>query len=523
MTDITKAESTEALAVPTTRELGQTRIITSSNYIQDMARAELKMPKRLSTFDCMVEDAAVFNSIDITNLLVMNSMSAGEFVPKKTNSSRIAADFLNYSIRNMHYCTWLEMLTSAVSDLQYGFSLFNIVLKKQTQGEFKGSLTIGKLSPRDQKSVHGWLWDSNFRELKGFVQKPPLSKMQGANLPPFFGGIGALAEGKFYKEKYPIIKTEQTLHFRHNARNNNPQGDSPLMHCYNAYQEKKLVEKYEVVGVSKDLGGALVLRVPTELIERASEPTKFPLEAEEYKQLQIDAGKLHSGENSFIVLTSEYDSVSNKPLYDVTFQGIEGGGKQYNTSDIIDQKRKAIYNTFGTGFLLLGQDSVGSYALSDNSTSIHGYYVERIINQKVDVINTQLVPRLLAANGVFLDYKNMPEFKAKDPQKFDLDVMSKFIQRAGSVGKLTKEALEYLYKKADLPLEGLENLSFDDPKTSRSGESLGTSGTGDTQSGGSSSEVNSENAIKNLIIDHETEDQITLVDTETGETTIVDR
>ena len=523
MVDINKAESTSTLAVPNTSEIGQARIITSSRFIEDLRRQELRfLPTRLKTYDCMIEDDAVFNSIDVTNLFVINALSPGSFVPTKSNSSRIAADFLNYNIRNMTFGTWLEFLTNAVSDLQYGFSLFNIVLERRTHGEFKGSLVLKKLSPRDQKSVHGWLWDKNFRELKGFVQKPSLARLRGRSL-PFFGGINELVTGRFFKNEYPVIKTHQMLHFKHNAKNNNPQGDSPLAHCYQAYCEKKLVEKYEVVGVSKDLGGALILRVPSELIERAQRPDQYPLEAEEYKQLQLDAGKLHSGENSYIVLTSEVDSVSGEPLYDIKFQGIEGGGKQYNTSDIINQKRKSIYNTFGTGFLLLGQESVGSYSLSTSATSTHGYYVERIINQKIDVLNNQLAPRLLAANNIFLSYKDMPEFKAKDPQNFDLDVMSKFVQRLGSVNKLTEEALTYFYDKAGLPLEGIGDLNFDDSGDSRAGESKGTSGTGSTQSGGASSEVNSENATKNLIIDYEDESQITVIDTTTDKTFVIDK
>jgi hypothetical protein len=301
------------------------------------------------------------------------------------------------------------------------------------------------------------------------------------------------------------------LHFRHNPTNNNPQGDSPLTHVYDAWLEKKLVERYEVVGVSKDLGGAVVLRVPSELIDRANDPATYPNEAAEYSQLQKDAGALHAGESSYIVLTSDVDEVTKTPLFDFELKGIDGGGKQYNTSDIIDQKRKSIYNMFGTGFLLLGQSGHGSNALSSNQMTTHDYYVNRSVMWKTDVINNQLAPRLLAINNISLDWKDMPVFKAADPSKPDLDVISKVIQRAKSVGGMTPQALEALYKDAGWPTEGIEDLTFDDGDTARGGESGGTSGTGSSQ-GGKTGGSNTNNSVsKQLVVDGDK-----LVDTITG-------
>lgn len=188
-------------------------------------------------------------------------------------------------------------------------------------------------------------------------------------------------------------------------------------------------------------------------------------------------------------------------------------GKQYKTSEIIDQKRKSIYNTFGAGFLLLGQDSHGSYGLSTSATSTHGYYVERNILQKVDVINSQLAPRLLAVNNIFLDWKDMPQFVAADPNEFSADEAGKFIQRVASVGKLTPQVLEWILNKMNAPLEGIEDLDFTDKGQSRAGESQGSSGTGNTQDGGVASTVNTENGgtVKSLVVDGDY-----IVDSETG-------
>jgi hypothetical protein len=87
----------------------------------------------------------------------------------------------------------------------------------------------------------------------------------------------------------------------------------------------------------------------------------------------------------------------------------------------------------------------------------------------------------------------MPTFVAADPTEYSHDELSKVTQRMKSVGGLTPAALEYLYKKAKIPTEGIEDLTFDDGDTSRGGESQGSSGTGNTQAGGYNSATNVEN------------------------------
>jgi hypothetical protein len=519
MADLEKAESSSAVVTRPFTEVGQPQILTSTRYIRDQRKTDLVMPNSLCSFDKMVEDDAVANSIDVTNILVTTAMNNGQCVsPSGSAPSKLATDFLNYNIRNLTSGTWLESMNNAATDLQYGFALQNIVVEIRRTGQFAGMKVLKKLSPRDQKSVYGWVWDKNIRDLKGFVQKPNRVQLREPRASEFQNGIllSNISNG-FLRPRYPFISTQQTLWFRHNPTNNSPQGDSPLNHIYDAWLEKKLVERYEVVGVSKDLGGAVVLRVPSEMIERANDPTTYPAEASEYKQLQKDAAALHAGESSFIVMVSDVDEVTKVPLFDFELKGIEGGGKQYNTSDIIDQKRKSIYNMFGTGFLLTGQSGHGSNALSSNQMTTHDYYVNRSVMWKEDVINNQLIPRLLAINNIRLDWKDTPVFKAADPSKPDLDVISKVIQRAKSVGGITPEALEKLYKDAGWPTEGIEDLSFDDGDKSRGGESGGTSGTGSSQ-GGKSGGSNTNNSVtKQLIVDGDK-----LIDTLTGKVVNID-
>lgn len=205
-------------------------------------------------------------------------------------------------------------------------------------------------------------------------------------------------------------------------------------------------------------------------------------------------------------------------------KGIQGQGTQYNTENIVNQKRKSIYNVFGTGFLLLGQNGHGSNALAGSQMTTHDYFIQRCVDWKVDVLNHQLAPRLLAVNDVYLDDKDMPEYMPADPSKPDWDTLSKVLMRAGSQELLTNKAIENLYIAAGWDTEGLEEHleKREEMKIeSHAGDSNGSSGTGNTQDGGANSSTNNEN--KSFVVDHEDENQIVAVDRATGEPIFIDK
>ena len=504
---IQKAETVgkKALRYNTQREKGQPRIVTSSHYIQDIKESDLVMPRRLCTFDNMLQDPAIYNAVDVTKLHMLRALSGGEFRGKKgSKASEEYADYLNYCIRNMSYGTWMEAMNDACTSIQYGFSILSITTERRNYGEYKGQVALKRLAPRNQHSIYGWVWDKNYRYLKGVVQKPMLLADREPQESNYLGGITALSGAKYYGSKYPYLKDDSLLIFSYDKTNNNPQGNSPLVACYTPWREKQLIERYEVVGVSKDLGGALVIRVPRELIEKAADPAENPEEYQEYMELQEDAASLHAGESSYMILSSDVDPNTKTKSYDIDFKGVDGGGKQYKTSDIIDQKRKAIYNAFGAGFLLLGQDSVGSYAMSADKTATHSYYVQRAVDWIVDVINNSLATRLLAANGMQVSWKDMPEFVAADTSESSLDEIGKFIQRVTSVSAMTNEALKQFYIDLGLDPELVDKLDLTGA-SSRAGEGKGTSGTGDTQEGGSASSTNVEN--KSLLLGDDEKDE----------------
>lgn len=504
---VNKAET--SIGKPFTRpygfpEKGQARIVSSSKFIQDTGVRDLQWPYAYCTYENMMEDPDVYTAVNTPRKIIKKSLTNGEVESTGTAKSDIATKFINYSFNNFSYGTWGESMGNATTALIHGFSDQNLVLEKRTYGPYKNSFVINKLAPRNQKSVYGWVWNKEITEWKGLLQKPPLrfNKITTG----FDQHITIPQIPSMLNQNYTYIKAEQLLHFTVDKTDDNPQGNPPLKACYAPWMEKVLVSKYQIVGVSKDMAGALVIRVPQELLERAAEDPAYALELD---KLQDDAAALRAGESAYIVLSSDVDPDSKTRDYDIEFKGIDGGGKSYNSSDIIDQKRKAIYNVFSGGAVLLGQDgSSGSYSLSTDKTSLQGFYSECIADQFVEVINTQLIPRLLAANGIYLDHEDMPKYVAEQITETSLDEFSKAGQRLGSVGILTEEMFADMAKKARIKTGDLSKIDYTNKGDSRSGESQGSSGTGDSQSGGANSSTNNENKTlrKTLTFDYEDDD-----------------
>jgi hypothetical protein len=518
-----KSITKNASSLPTEQPIGQPlSYLTANSYVNSCRKTELKSPNIWSTCDLMMEDSAVRQCVDMNSHPVIESISNGKFVGKKSKKSKKVADALNYAVRNLDTGTWREFAENLATDQAYGFSLFNIVSKIVSEGEYKGIAAFAKLSPRSPHSLKGWIYDRNKVEVIGSILKP--MQVQGSN---YIGMItpSSISTYTHYEQEYPIMWKKQMLLSTFNKTFNNPEGNPSIIAAYSAWKEKKLVEQYEIVGVSKDFGGVAILRVDPELLWRANQTgAEFEADRLQLKSLQENAAKMHSGQSTMLLLSSDLiPGSTSQYLNDFKLQGIDGNGKQYKSSEIIVQKNKDIYNAFGCGFLILGQDGTGSYALSSTQESVQDRYIERSIQAKKDIIDNQLVKVFIEMNKnnpMFkLAWNEMPEFEPAEYKKLDLDTYSKIIQRTKSVQGLPEEHHKQLSVKAGLVDEWEEKLDYKDKGQSRSGEGLGSSGTGNSQAGGISSTTNANN--KSFYLEDQYKGQLVISD-EAGNRFFVD-
>lgn len=475
-------------------ERGSVGLAQIGGYIFEEMRRELRFPESLRTYKRMSYDPTIKSANNVLDIMI--GRVDWEFqVPKDASEdAKDAAEFLNWCMDNMEGQTWGEFINEVGSYRQYGFHVAEKVYTRVRRGQYQGRYKWQHLPTRSQDTITRWQFSEDGRQLTGVVQTPS-SFRTGTTSPP------ARATATGIVGDIPISRRKFLL-FRYDPKRNNPEGISPLAGCYIPWKVKTIIEEYEAVGVAKDLGGVPVVGIDIDFMSKAlADPTSS--EAMILDRLQDDAANLHSGEKTHIIVPLAYTE-SGKELFNFKLVGVEGGGKQYNTDDIIKRKQNEILMLYLADVLKLGNDSVGSFALSESKNALLALAIEHHLKIISTVINSDLVPQTLALNGFLgLSEEEIPRLVHKDLDQVDIDNLSKFIQRVASTSMLpqTPEIINEILEKAAFEFR-LDTDTPLDPNMfpamqSRAGDGMQQAGEGTSNGGASptdSSTGNSENA-----------------------------
>ncbi|EFM7019268.1 hypothetical protein BAU67_001834 [Escherichia coli] len=469
-------------------EIGSGALSQIMSESQSMMVEELRWPQLIATVETMKCDSTVATALDTKYVFITKAFNSFKVLYNpKSEKSKDAADLVEYALHNLsNQQTLRDIARSAATFNEYGFSLFEKVYRREKEGKYAGMLMIDKIAFRPQASLsrtQPFVFDKENRELLGIYQSPT-AFLNTQNI-RWAGPLTALPKSGI-GEPEVFIPAKKLMLMTLSGTESNPAGVSPMIGCYRSFREKVLIENLEVVGCSKDLGGVLELKIPSNILNKASiDPNS--MEGKMVADLMVDAANAHSGEQSFFILPSDRDK-SGKELYSMTLKGVDGMGKQYSTKDLIDARKKAILDRFGAGFINLGNDNVGSFSLSESKQSIHGHFVQRDIDIIVESFNKDLIPQILALNGIFLPDEDMPKIKPGLVEDVDMESFSKFVQRIGAVGYLPKtpsvinKILEVggFDERIDDDMELEELLKILGEDTSRAGDGMqaGTSGNG---------------------------------------------
>lgn len=401
---------------------------------------ELRWPQLIMTVETMKLDATVSTALDTKYVFVTRAFNDFKVTfNKESKESEAAAQLIEYNLRNLANGQSLrDIAQSAATFNEYGFSVFEKVYRKQPEGmEYSGKILLDKLSFRPQSTLSRetpFMYDEKSRQLTGVRQRSCALVNYKQNIT----GLGLTLSGALPNTSGNdvVIPANKVVVMTMSGTEANPAGVSPLIGCYRAFREKILIENLEVVGCSKDLGGIIELKIPSSVLNNANRDPNS-LDAQMVNNLMMDAANAHSGEQSFFILPSDYSN-KGSPQYSMTLKGIDGGGKQYKTSDLIVARKKAILDRFGAGFINVGNDGEGANNLSESKQTTHGYFVERDIQIITEAFNKNIIPQILALNGIRLSDKDMPKLKTGATKEIDMETFSKFIHRIGTVGYLPK-------------------------------------------------------------------------------------
>jgi len=458
--------------------IGYTGLKEVSGYIYENARQDLRWPFAGETYRKMLLDPTLASVANFIKIMISKADWYATYPEDAPEQAQEAAEFLAYCMDNMEDQTWRDFISQCVDYIFYGFQINEKVFTRVTQGTWAGKIKWKHLPSRPQDTLTGWIIDDQ-GIVKGVKQNPSR-----------IGVSSKVGEVTIPRKKF--------LHFKNMPRSSNPEGTAGLKGCYLPWKEKTLASELELVGMTKDLAGVVDIGVDADYLAKAALNPNGP-EARNIEQMKKDAANLSAGEQTYVISPIAY-SETGKPLFHFKLTGIDGGSKQFSTDTVIRRKQNEMLTVFMADVLKIGQDSAGSYALSDSKNNLLALALESYLKTIQDVINRELVPQTLAINGWNFDAKQMPKLTFGEIEDRDLDDLGKYIQRVAAVGALSKD------KKLDAALRKAANLpeaDYDDPMPvqeeaqSKAGSGMVEglpNGEGESAEGGDDSVGNSENA-----------------------------
>lgn len=306
--------------------------------------------------------------------------------------------------------SWEDLMSEILSMLTYGFSYHEIVYKKRqgmenrTDGKSKyndGLIGWRKIPIRAQETRMHWEFDDN-GGIRGMVQSAP----------PYY--------------KLTKIPIEKALLFRTTSSKNNPEGRSVLRNAYRPWYFKKRIEEIEAIGVERDLAGFPIMYVDPDIM-RDDAPTWKQQIFNDYKDAIVN---IRRDQQEGMILPSIYDD-NNNAMYKLELLSA-GGSRSFDTDRIITRYDQRIATTVLADFILLGQSSNGSYALSSDKTNLFSISLRSWMEIIRAVFNKHAIPRLFEANG--FQTTKLPTIEFGDIESPDLGSLGNYIQVLAGAG-----------------------------------------------------------------------------------------
>jgi phage gp29-like protein len=360
------------------KEIGTTGLTEWSGQIQEDFLRELRGKNAYKRYNEMRLNSPVVSAM----LLAIEQSVRGvdwNWIAETEDDPRI--ELLEAAMENMT-TSFADHITEAITMLPFGFSLFEIVWER-----VGANILWRKFAMRGQDTVYKWDFDDN-GGLRGFWQQVSSTGYQTVYIP-----------------------IEKLLLYRTRVEKNNPEGRSILRSAWTSYYYQKNIAMFEAIGIERDLAGMPVITLPPEASTGSGSTDE-----EAAKKI---VRNVRNDEQAGLVLP---------PGWEFTLAST-GGSRSFDTDKIIRRYESRILMSGLSQFLMLGQDSVGSLALSSDQTDFFNMAVNSICDIISETITKYALPRLCKLNGI--DHEGL---KLQHSPAGDIDIMTvaDFLQKVGA-------------------------------------------------------------------------------------------
>jgi len=456
----TPAEAKTGVRTKLPSEIGTTGLTRTGGYIQEEFLADLRDDKAIRVYKEMRDNDPILGALlfAIGNLLRQIKWSVKASSDEKADTDN--ARFLEECMNDMS-TSWVDVISEVTSMFPFGWALLEPVYKKRS-GQQDDTSDIPTSKYNDGRI--GW-------------KKMPLRAQESKvrwEFSPNGGLSGMVQRGNDGNDK--VIPITSALLFRTQVYKGNPEGRSIFRNAYRPWYFKKRIEEIEAIGIERDLAGLPVMYLPPEwMTDSATEDQKRAYEA--YKTMVVNVRRdVQEG----MILPALFDESGNR-LIEFSLMSA-GGTRQFDTQSVLTRYTQHMAMTVLADWLLLGHETVGSFALSTNKSNLFGIALGAWKDSILSVFNSFAVPRLFRINGI--NAEKLPEIVAEDIESPDLAVIGTFLgalSAAGAPPFPNDDLLKRVYQMAGFP-EPSEDVLNEMKEAAEAAKQAATSAPGTTKS-----------------------------------------
>ena len=348
--------------------------------------------------------------------------------PDDSAAAAQAAEFVDGCLADMDNQWPGDTLARILTYLPWGWSAHEVVYKRRQgpDGTPPSRFTDGKIgwhrwALRPQPTRYGWRFVGD--EPVALIQQDPAT---------------------FHRIDVPLAKC---LLFRYASRDNSPEGFTPLRVAYDAWYNKRKLQRIEAIGIERDLAGLPVGRVAAADIAANSDV---------YQAMQTIVTNIRNDAQAGLVIASDRDEQGHF-YQDVTLMAT-GGARSFDTDPIIKRYANEVVTVFLANVMRTGQDGTGSYALADVQGGLFQQAIGAHLDTIAQTITEQAIGPLCRLNGIRSEL--WPTLEHGDIESADLATTGKYFTDLGTAGLIedTPELRHFLHEIAGFPVPTVEEL-----------------------------------------------------------------
>lgn len=292
--------------------------------------------------------------------------------------------------------TWDQFLSDALSQMTFGWSLFEILYKLR-----KGDSIDPIFQSKHNDGFWGWrdfaIRSQDSRDSWKFDD-------EGATL--------GMHQRVITDSSLRFIPMEKCLLFRVRSHKQSPEGRSLLRSAYRSYYYMTREMEYEAIGIERNLAGLPIAKIPWQCMTAGATADEAALFTAAKKIVQHARQDTLSG----LVWPGAFDREGKQTGFD--FELMSASGKNVADADVIIKRHRAdIMVSLLAEVLLLGQSGTGSWALASEQTNLMSMALNAILKGIAETIQNKAVVDLARLNGFNLD--KLPTLAYSDVEKQD--------------------------------------------------------------------------------------------------------